>query len=73
MLDIVSSFIGGRWSLKLSFLRFCRLAVVVPCLLDVSASDLQHTSGSPVHSGLISTILLESTQCSFSQACDAVS
>ena len=58
VLDIVSSFIGGRWSLKLSFFWFCRLAVVVPCLSDVGASDLQHTSGSPVHSGLISAILL---------------
>ena len=58
MLDKVSLIIISEWGLKLSFFNLCQLAVVVPCLSDVGTSDLQHTSGSSVHSGLISAILL---------------
>ena len=43
--------------MRFSFLQFCRLAVAVPCLSDVGASDLEHSSGSPIHFGLISAIL----------------
>ena len=48
----------SKWSLKLSFFILCQLAVVVPCLSDISTSDLQHTSGSSVHFWLISAVLL---------------
>ena len=58
VLDTVSCCIGNSWSLNFSFLWFCQLAVVVPCLSDIGASDLQHSSGSPIHFGLISAILL---------------
>ena len=30
----------------------------MPCLSDVSASDLEHSSGCPIHFGMISAILL---------------
>ena len=58
MLNTVSSFIGNSWSMKFSFLLFCQLAVAVLCLSDIGASDLEHSSGSPIHFGLISAILL---------------
>ena len=58
MLYIVSSFIRNVWHLKLSFLVFCQLAVVISRLTDVGTSDLQHASGSSVHLWLISAVLL---------------
>ena len=56
----VSNCIGNSSGVKFSFLRFCQLTVPVPCLLDFcwGASDLEHRSCSPVHFGLLSTILL---------------
>ena len=58
VLDTVSICIGSSWSLKLSFLWFCQLAVVVPCFSDIGASDLKHSPDPPIHFGLISAILL---------------
>ena len=44
--------------MKLSFLVFCQLAVVMFRLPDIGTSDLQHTPGSSVHLWLISAVLL---------------